>query len=113
MLLKFLSLLTFLSTCYSWGNHETVVAVSYLGQRTQVSQELLEKIHQDKSILEITLITKCISYGICEDQVELWSNKLRNLKGTLEVNKWKLNQSGFRGPFGSTGNWEYRQKLTR
>ena len=71
---------------------------------------ILEKIHQKGEILEITLMSTCGYYQTCEDQVELWSNKLRNFKA---ANKWQLAQSGFRGPFGDSGSWEYRQKLTR
>ena len=97
------------NTCGLW-NYEPSVKVSYPGQRTVVSMELLEKIHQNPQILEITLMSTCGYYQTCEDQVELWSNKLRNLKA---VNKWQLTQSGFRGPFGDSGSWQYRQKLSR
>ena len=57
-----------------------MVQVSYLGKRTEVSEEILDEIHQNSEILEISLITTCPQYKRCEDQVELWSNKLRNIR---------------------------------
>ena len=97
------------------GKTNHVVEVSWSGKRAEVSLELLEKIHQNSGNRVITLITECVSYQTCEDQVELWSNRLLNLKRLNQygVGKWQLKPEGFSGPFGSTGIRKYREKFTR